>query len=132
MAGISAEEKAARAAEAKAKEPSEIDDLKAQIDELKKLVMAQPVISQGAQAVSAPVPLPEVKKVPVMLFKDNDRYVDDVFVSVNGEAFQIQRGELVYVPDYVKEVLDRSYEHDMETMKRLSELSTKYEATLKN
>ena len=132
MAGISAEEKAARAAEAKAKEPSEIDDLKAQIDELKKLVMAQPVISRNAQAVSVPTPIPEVKKVPVMLFKDNDRYVDDVFVSVNGEAFQIQRGELVYVPDYVKEVLDRSYEHDMETMKRLSELSTKYEATLKN
>lgn len=30
--------------------------------------------------------------VPIRLFKDADRYVDDVFVCVNGEACQIQRG----------------------------------------
>ncbi len=46
--------------------------------------------------------------VPVKLFKDNERYTDDVFVSVNGSTFQIQRGVEVMVPMYVKLELDRS------------------------
>lgn len=30
--------------------------------------------------------------VAIKLFRDNDRYKDDVFVAVNGERCQIQRG----------------------------------------
>ena len=48
------------------------------------------------------------EKVPVKLFKDSSRYKDDVYVSVNGHNFQIQRGVEVMVPRYVKEVLDNS------------------------
>ncbi len=48
--------------------------------------------------------------VPVKLFKDNERYTDDVFVSVNGNAFQIQRGVEVMVPMYIKLELDRAEE----------------------
>ncbi len=46
--------------------------------------------------------------VPVHLFKDGDRYNDDVFVSVNGNNFQIKRGETVMVPLYIKNELDRA------------------------
>ena len=46
--------------------------------------------------------------VTVKLFKDNDRYKDDVFVSVNGNNFQIQRGVEVKVPMYVKLALDNA------------------------
>ena len=44
--------------------------------------------------------------VPIRLFKDNDKYKDDVFVAVNGRSFQIKRGETVQVPAYVAEVLE--------------------------
>ncbi len=46
--------------------------------------------------------------VAVHLFKDGDRYADDVFVSVNGNNFQIKRGETVMVPLYIKNELDRA------------------------
>ena len=44
--------------------------------------------------------------VPIRLFKDNDKYKDDVFVAVNGRSFQIKRGETVTIrlgPDLVLE-----------------------------
>lgn len=44
--------------------------------------------------------------VKIKLFKDNDKYKDDVFVAVNGRTFLIKRGEEVEVPRCVKEVLD--------------------------
>ena len=50
--------------------------------------------------------------VTVKLFKDNKNYKDDVFVAVNGKAFQIKRGIEVSVPRYVKEVLDNSITQD--------------------
>lgn len=46
--------------------------------------------------------------VPVVLFKDADRYSDDVFVSVNCNNYLIKRGESVMVPRFIKEELDRS------------------------
>ena len=46
--------------------------------------------------------------VPIRLFKDNDKYKDDVFVAVNGRSFQIKRGETVQVPAYVAEALEQS------------------------
>ena len=35
--------------------------------------------------------------VEVRLFKDNERYKDDVFVAVNGESCLIKRGETVKI-----------------------------------
>lgn len=54
-------------------------------------------------------------KVTIKLFKDNKKYKEDVFVSVNGENFLIQRGVEVEVPRYIKEVLDNSFKQDIET-----------------
>jgi hypothetical protein len=44
----------------------------------------------------------------IRLYKDNDKYKDDVQVIVNGKVFIIQRGVDVEVPDYVEEVLDNA------------------------
>ena len=38
------------------------------------------------------------KLVNIRLFKDNRNYAGDVFVSVNGESYLIQRGVTVAVP----------------------------------
>lgn len=52
--------------------------------------------------------------VPVMLMKDNNRYKDDVTVTVNGTNYQIQRGVSVMVPRSVALVLERSHQQELE------------------
>lgn len=54
----------------------------------------------------------EVKKVAIRLFKDSGNYSGDVFVAVNGESYQIQRGVTVEVPDYIAKVLAESQHQD--------------------
>ena len=62
--------------------------------------------------------------VEVKLFKDNDKYRDDVFVAVNGENCVIKRGERVKIKRKFAEVLDHSEHQDYETSK-LIEAATK-------
>lgn len=52
--------------------------------------------------------------VPVMLIKDNNRYKEDVTVTVNGTNYQIQRGVSVMVPRCVALVLERSHQQELE------------------
>lgn len=46
--------------------------------------------------------------VKVNLFKDNDRYKDDVFVAVNGVGMLVPRGKEVEIPRKYAEVLKNS------------------------
>lgn len=52
------------------------------------------------------------EKVPIRLFKDGDKYKEDVFVAVNGRGYLIQRGIEVMVPRFVAEVLYQSMDQD--------------------
>ena len=60
--------------------------------------------------------------VKIKLFKDKDKYSEDVTVVVNGNTFRIQRGVEVEVPYYVAEVLRNSEKADEETETKISEL----------
>lgn len=53
--------------------------------------------------------------VEVKLFKDNNKYKDDVFVSCNGENCVIKRGERVKIKRKFAEILDNSEHQDYET-----------------
>ena len=53
--------------------------------------------------------------ISVKLFKDNDRYRDDVYVAVNGQNCIIKRGEWVKVKRKFALVLDASEIQDMRT-----------------
>ena len=53
--------------------------------------------------------------VEVKLFKDNNKYKDDVFVSVNGENCVIKRGVRVKIKRKFAELLDKSDLQDYET-----------------
>lgn len=46
--------------------------------------------------------------VEIELYKDNDKYKNDVFVCVNGKSMQIKRGERVNIPKEFAEVLDNA------------------------
>lgn len=66
------------------------------------------------------------KLVPVQLFKDGGKYKDAVFVAVNGRSYQIQRGEMVYVPESVAEVLSQSMAQDNATARMIERESSDF------
>ena len=51
--------------------------------------------------------------VEVTLFKDSERYCDDLFVCVNGESCLIQRGVPVKVRRQFAEVIQNSARQDL-------------------
>ena len=57
--------------------------------------------------------------VAVKLFRDNDRYKDDVYVAVNGHNCVIKRGEWVKIKRKFAMVLDQSEIQDMKTAEML-------------
>ena len=68
------------------------------------------------------------EKVKIRLFKDNDKYKDDLFVAVNGRTFQIKRGVEVEVPKAVEEVIRRSEEADLMTATLIAATESEYES----
>lgn len=64
--------------------------------------------------------------VEVKLFKDNNKYKDDVFVSVNGENCAIKRGERVQVKRKFADVLDKSDMQDYETSLLIEKKSSEF------
>lgn len=52
------------------------------------------------------------ERVTIELFKDSDKYRDDLVVGVNGKYYQIQRGIPVSVPRSVAEVIANSKAQD--------------------
>jgi len=64
--------------------------------------------------------------VRIKLFRDNHAYREDVFVSVNGENFQIQRGVEGEVPRDVARVLDNSARQDRYTASLIQQLEDQY------
>lgn len=64
--------------------------------------------------------------VEVSLFKDNNKYKDDVFVSVNGETCAIQRGKKVMVKRKFADVLEKSGIQDFETSELIDRKSSEF------
>ena len=64
--------------------------------------------------------------ISVKLFKDNDRYKDDVYVAVNGQNCVIKRGEWVKVKRKFALVLDASEIQDMRTAEYLEREQKKF------
>ena len=64
--------------------------------------------------------------VAVKLFRDNDRYKDDVYVAVNGQNCLIKRGEWVKIKRKFAMVLDQSEVQDMQTAEYLEAEQTKF------
>lgn len=73
------------------------------------------------------LPDPE-EYVEIELFADNDKYSDDVVVTVNGERCQIQRGVPVKVKRKFAEVLQHSEEQRRSTQMLIKELTSKSRA----
>ncbi len=118
-------------------------DVKAQIEAMKEEMLAAAReeaarIVADAKATASGELTEEQKKarekeeayynelVEVKLFKDNNKYKDDVFVSVNGENCVIKRGEKVKIKRKFAEVLDNSDLQDYETSKLIEKKSSEF------
>lgn len=66
--------------------------------------------------------------VAVKLFRDNDRYKDDVYVAVNGQNCVIRRGEWVSIKRKFAMVLDQSEIQDMKTAEMLEAEQNRFRA----
>lgn len=69
--------------------------------------------------------------VKIKLFKDNDKYKDDVFVGVAGKTYLIKRGIEVEVPRCVAQVIDDSHNQEMFAISYCEGLEKDYEAQTK-
>ena len=67
------------------------------------------------------------RMVNIKLFKDNYRYKDPLYVSVNEYSALIRRGEVVSVPYYVAKHIEEIVEQDESTAMLISTLSERYD-----
>ena len=66
--------------------------------------------------------------VTVKLFKDNDKYKDDVFVAVNGVGMIVPRGKEVHIPRKYAIALKNSEAQDSFAAQHSMELAKNAEA----
>ena len=64
--------------------------------------------------------------VTVKLFKDNEKYKDDVFVSVNGRRLQVKRGVAVRIPREHAEVLANAMKQRDESIEFMDGLASEF------
>lgn len=63
------------------------------------------------------------KMVKIRLFKDSNKYKNDLFVGVNGRTFLIKRGVEVEVPESVARVIEDAQAQEIEAMRVMEELA---------
>ena len=90
----------------------------------------EPVGEENVQKNQAPVD-PGEELVTVQLFKDNDKYRDDLFVAVNGERILIQRGVPVQIKRKFAEVIEHSQIQDQQTDALMQRMAEDYERVTK-
>lgn len=87
--------------------------------------------AEAAVAEEKKIPWDE-QKVRIRLFKDNERYKDDVTVVHNGRAWRIQRGVDVEVPMYIALIIEQSLNQDERTAMMIQRESDAFEQRKKN
>ena len=110
----------------------QIEEMLAKAKAEAEKIVADAKAATGADASEARKKFVEESKargeeyVEVKLFKDNNRYKDDVFVQVNGENCVIKRGERIKIKRKFAEVLDNSDKQDYETSKLIEKKSSEF------
>ena len=116
------------AAEKTKTEPINLADVAKQVEEMlaNAKAEAEKIVADAKASVSGELTEEQKKAneerkayweelVPVTLFKDNKKYKDDVYVSVNDDNCLIKRGERVMVKRKFADVLEKSLQQDYET-----------------
>ncbi len=120
--------------------PDPYADIEARIEEmLKKAEEKAASIIESAKATAEggghipyekrPEIIAEIKRgeeeVPVHLFKDTDKYKDDVYVSVGSDNILIKRGIDVKIKRKYKNIIEQSKKQNMDAMNYIESLAGK-------
>lgn len=84
---------------------------------------------QEAQTVQVPAQQGESDDdlVTIQLFRDNDKYKNDVFVAINGQSCLIQRGKPVQVKRKFARVLEQSMSQDIAASELMDQEEKEFE-----
>ena len=88
------------------------EEIKAMIQKAKDEALAEYRAQDAEKPEEKKTAQETEERVTIELFKDNDKYRDDLVVGVNGKYYQIQRGIPVSVPKSVAEVIANSKAQD--------------------
>lgn len=88
--------------------------------------MSREAVEENTNGEVAPVQPEQEEMVTIQLFKDNERYKDDLTVGLNGTFYKIKRGIPVKVPKGVAEIIEHSMIQDGKTTDMLSKLESEY------
>lgn len=102
----------------------EIEELKAKLAKSEEKALSKTATSVAANEAYMNEP------VTIKLFKDNDRYKDDVYVSVNDRSYLIKRGVEVSVPRFVEQALKNSLSQDEYVASLVERLVNDYEKSV--
>ena len=121
------------------------DILKAIDEKIAKMLLAAEEkaneIIEAAEKRAAEMNVPEVNAdvakanaeleelVEIQLFKDNDKYKDNVFVAVNGENCVVPRGTKWKIKKKLALVLEQSHAQDLMTGQLMDSKAAEYEAS---
>lgn len=91
--------------------------------------MAQKKVQETAQAAMTEQERDDYlnELVSFQLFKDGNKYKDDVLVCINGERLLIKRGEEVQIPRKFALVLEQSRAQDAATAAMIEAKSSQFE-----
>ena len=110
----------------------QVEEMLAKAKEEAEKIVADAKASVGGELTEEQKKANEERKayweelVEVKLFKDNNKYKDDVYVSVNGENCVIKRGEKVKIKRKFADVLDKSDLQDYETSLLIEKKSSEF------
>lgn len=99
-------------------------------DELDSLKKENAELKNKRPDAPNPIPVlnPEMEElIPIQLFKDKNKYKDDVFIAINGQRVQVQRGVTVMLPKKYAMVLQRSVVQDAETADLIESETSEWE-----
>ena len=122
-------------ADVKAQVDAMLADAKAELENAKAeaaRILAEAKASAGGELTEEQKKANEERKkywdelVEVKLFKDNNKYKDDVYVSVNDDNCLIKRGERVMVKRKFADLLDKSDMQDYETSLLIEKKSSEF------
>ena len=112
--------------------PKQVEAILAQAKAEAKKIIADAKATVGGELTEEQKKANEERKaywdelVKVKLFRDNNKYKDDVFVSVNGENCVIKRGVEVEIKRKFAAVLDSSDLQDYETSMLIEKKSNEF------
>ena len=135
MANAKADEKEINLADVKAQVEAMLEQAREKLEQAREeadKIIADAKASVSGEKTEEQIKAEEERKaywnepVEVKLFKDNNKYKDDVYVSVNDDNCVIKRGERVMVKRKFADLLDKSDMQDYETSLLIEKKSSEF------